>query len=208
MNSSSVRPISAAFLKPAAHLLHPFGRPGLVEDSLELVEVFLRDAPHRSRSLAVQISPESLEHIVQMLLLPLPDLSGLGMSGVVETPRIDAVAVVQDVGTQVFGQQELLAAFLGLDEIAQFYGQVAQSHHNQPGSVLPRTSRHTAHALAAVPDRVAFEQFLDFFLILALDDVHNPSRVIAVELRRRADGRAGAAVDARVQAFLQAVVLH
>ncbi len=130
------------------------------------------------------------------------------MSGVVETAWIDTIAVVQHVGAKILGQQELLTAFLRFDEIAQIYGQAPQGHNNQSRSVLPRTSRHAAHTLSAVPDRVAFQQLLDLFLVLALDNVHDSSRVIAVELRRRADGRAGAAVDAGVKPFLQAVVLH
>lgn len=163
-------PLVCLFQAGGTHLLHPFGRPGLVKDPLELVTILLRDAPHRSGTITVQIGSEPFKDIVQMLLLPFPYLSGLRVSRVVEATGVDAVAVVQHVGAQVLGQKELLTAFFRFNEITQFYGQITQSHDDEPRSVLPRASCHAAHTLTAIPDRVAFEQLLDFVLILALDD--------------------------------------
>ena len=130
------------------------------------------------------------------------------MSRVIETARIYTIAIIQDIRTQVLSQDALLTALFRLHEIAQFYGQVPQSHDNESGRILARTSRHAAHALAAIPDGFTLQQFLDFFIILALDNVHDFARIISVELSRRTDGRAGTAVDTCIQAFLQAVVLH
>ena len=105
------------------------------------------------------------------------------------------------------GQGEHLAALFRLGEIPQPDAQVPQGHDYHAGPVLARAPRHAAHALPAVPDGVGAEEGLDLRVVTGLDDGYDLPRIIAIELRGGTDGRARAAVDARVIPFLEAVVL-
>jgi len=55
---------------------------------------------------------------------------------------------------------------------------------------------------------VSLQQFFDFIIVLALDDVHYLSWIISIEFRRRTYGRTCTAIYAGIQAFLQAIILH
>jgi hypothetical protein len=52
----------------------------------------------------------------------------------------------------------------------------------------------------------AFEQFFNFSVILALNNVHYVFGIVFVEFGGRADGRAGTAVYAGFQALFNAII--
>ena len=189
------------------HEFQPLGAAGDVIDGLELVEVLLRDLPQRALPVAAVVGPEAGIDILLVLQHPFEDGAGLGMVAVLEGIRVDAVAEVQDIAVQGLGQRIELTALFGFGEIAELCGEVAKRHHNEPGAVFPRAAGHAGHAFAAVPDRFAPQERLDLVVVFALDRIDDLSRIVFIELRRRADGRARAAVDAGVHAFLEAVIL-
>ena len=185
----------------------PFGPSGDVEDAFQLVEGFLGDFPQHSRAFALVIGAEALHVVPEVFRMPFPYRSGLDVVLPAESFGVYAVAVFQDVAGQHSCEGEQLASLFGTGEVPELGRKVPERHYDQAGAVLAGASRHAGHAFSAVPDGVAFQQFLYFSLVLALDGVHYLARVVAVELGRRADGGAGPAVDAGLQPFLDPVVL-
>ena len=105
-------------------------------------------------------------------------------------------------------QRQYLSALFAFGEETRPNTQVTQRHNNQPRSVLTRTARYTTHALAAIPNHIRFQQRLYLLVVTRLHGCYDLARIITIELRRRADSRAGTAVDAGVEPLSKAVVLH
>ena len=139
---------------------------------------------------------------------PLPDGALLGMQLGFHQPRHDAVARAEDILADDALQGQLLAALLALDEEPEFLRQGPQRLNHITRRIAPRTARTARHTLAAVPDGIAFQQLLDGVVVACLDDVDDLPRIVVVELRRRADARADAAVHARVKALLHPHIFH
>ena len=62
-------------------------------------------------------------------------------------------------------------------------------------------------ALAAVPDGVAFQQLFYLRVVTGLHDGADGTRIVMVEFRRRANGRADTAAHAGVQGLFQPEIL-
>ena len=127
---------------------------------------------------------------------------------VFECPWIDTVAVVENVAVEVFAQEVHLSAFFRFHEKAGLDRQIPERHYNKAGLVVAGASGDATETFSAVPNGVAFEEFFYLGVVLMLDYVHDPSWIVAVELRGRADRRASAAVYAGVETFLEPVILH
>ncbi len=98
--------------------------------------------------------------------------------------------------------------FSRLGEIAQLLGHLSQGHYDQSGCVSAGTAGLAAHALAAVPDGLAFQQLQDYVIIPGLNLVYNPPWIIVVIFRCRAYTCTYAAVHTGIQSLLEADVLH
>ena len=121
--------------------------------------------------------------------------------------RVNTIAVIERISRQRTGQRQHLPTLLAFHEVTEADTEVAQRHDHQSRTVLTRAARHAAHALAAVPNLVGLQQLFYLLVVLGLYNRHNLPRVIAVELRRRANGSTCSAVDARMKSLAEAVIL-
>ena len=121
--------------------------------------------------------------------------------------RIDAIAIVQHIGTQILDHNILLSPLFRLHVKSASHRDLAQRHDDQARRVGTRTARHTRHALATIPNRVAFQKLFQVSLAFARDDVDDVLRVVFVELRSRTNGSAHTAVHAGLQTFLYPIIL-
>ena len=188
-------------------LFHQLGGTRDVVDLLQLVEALLGNSAQTARSVAVEVGTEACVDVVQMVADPLPYRTVFGVRLVGKSARLDAITIVQDVGIQILDHDILLSPLFRLHIESAPHREFAQGHDDQARGIGTRTAGHARHALAAVPDRVAFQQFLQIRLILARDDVHNVFRIVFVELRSRTNRRANAAVHAGLHPLFDSVVL-
>ena len=125
-----------------------------------------------------------------------------------DQPRDDAVARAEDVVADDALEGQLLTALLALDEEAQFLRKGPQRLDDIARRIAARAARAARHALAAIPDGVALEQLLDGIVVARLHNADNLPRVVVVELGRRTDARADAAVHAGVESLAEPHVLR
>ncbi len=122
--------------------------------------------------------------------------------------RRDTIPLFEDMVADDPFEGDLLASLFALDEKAESLRQRAKRLNDISGSVSARTTRAARHALSAVPEGVAFHQRLDLALVATLNYSHYFSRIVVVELGRRAHAGADAAVHARLQTFTEPDILH
>ncbi len=142
-----------------------------------------------------------LVHVVAVFIYPFPHRSLLRVHFRANDVWRDAIAVIQHVFSEHPFQGELLPSFFRGGEVAFFLRQPAQRHDDTARGIAPGATRFAGHALSAVPDGFRLQQVFQRLFVLALHRFHHHARVVVVELRRRADSRAHAAVHAAVQAF-------
>ena len=146
--------------------------------------------------------------LLVVIVDPLPHGSLLGVQLGLHQPRYDAVARAEDIFADDALEGQLLAPLLALDEETQLLRQCAQCLNHIPRRIAARTARAARHALAAIPDRIAFQQLLDGIVVTRLHDIDDLTGIVVVELGRGAYARADTAVHARVKALLHPYVLH
>ena len=146
--------------------------------------------------------------LLVVVVNPFPDGALLGMQFGFHQPRHDAVTRAENVLADDALQGQLLTALFALDEEPELLRQRAKRLDHITRGIAPRTARTARHALAAIPDRIAFEQLLDGVVVARLNDADDLPRIIVVELRRGADARADAAVHAGMKALLHPHVFH
>ena len=188
-------------------LIHQLGGTGDVKNFLQLVETLLGDFTQSTRAVSVEVRAHAGMQIIQIVVNPLADGAEFLVRLVVESAWIDAIALIQDIGTQILNHDILLATFLRFHVKSASHRELAQRHDDQAWSIGTRTARHARHALAAIPDRVAFQELLQIGFILARDDVHDILRIVLVELRSRANRCAHAAVHAGLHPLFYPVIL-
>ena len=150
---------------------------------------------------------EAAEDLLVVVENPLPDGALLGVQLGLDHPRHYAVARAEDVVADDAFERQLLAPLLALDEEAQLLRETPQRLDDIARRIAARAAGAARHALAAVPDGIALEQRLDGLVVARLDGGDNLARVVVVELGRRADTRADAAVHAGVEPLAEAHVL-
>jgi hypothetical protein len=105
------------------------------------------------------------------------------------------------------GQWKHLTALFALDEKAQSNAEIAECHYHQPGAVLAGAARNAAHAFAAVPYGIALEQRLYGIVVAGLHNRYYLPWIVAVKLRRRANGSTGPTIDTGMETLLEPIVL-
>ena len=175
---------------------------------MQLLHALLVDlAAGPGAGLAVIVA-ETLEDVLRVVVYPLPYGPLLGVQVRIDEFGPHAIARTQDVLPDRPLQRELLPSLLRVGEEAEPLRQRAERLDRVSRRIAARTAGAARHALAAVPDRVAAEQFLDRIVVARLDRIDDLARIVAVELRRRTDARADAAVHAGRQTLLHANVFH
>jgi len=188
-------------------LIHQLGGTRDIENVLQLVEALLGDFTQASGTVAVEVRAHAGMQIIQILVDPLADWTEFLVGLIVESAGIDAIAVVEDIGAQILDHDILLAAFLRFHVKPASHRELAQGHDDQARRIGTWAARHARHALAAIPNRVASQEFLQIGLVLACHDVHDILRIVLVELGSRTDGRTHAAVHAGLHPLFYPVIL-
>lgn len=175
---------------------------GYAEYVAEFLHGLRVDSAQRTGSLTMVVGPEFRRYGLDILYIPFPYRSLLGVFLGEYHIGMYAVTYVKDVVTYAGHKVYLLSAHMAVFIVAHILRYLAKYVDYRSGYVATGAAGLARHALTAVPDGVGTQQLLYLLLITALYGVAYAAGVIVVELGGRADGSAYAAVHTSLERVL------
>lgn len=179
--------------------IHSSGYAEYVAEFLHCLRV---DSAQRTGSLTVVVGSEFGRYGLDILYIPLPYRSLLGVFLGEYHIGMYAVTYVKDVVTYAGHQVNLLPTHVAVLVVTHILRYLAQYVDYRSGYVAAGTAGLARHTLTAVPDGVGAQQFLHLLLITTLYGVAYAAGVIVIELCSRAYGGTYTAVHAGLERVL------
>ena len=108
---------SCFFCRHLFNFLKTFGSSRDVEDTSDFVERFVRDCAKNTGTLTIEVSAQTLKHIIQMFLLLFPNRTCFGVQLVTDMSRINTIAILQNPFANGAFERQLLTSLFRFGKI-------------------------------------------------------------------------------------------
>ena len=180
---------------------------GFFKNATNFFEVFVVDFAKHACSGFVEVSAHTVVKFREIAINPFPHRTLFGVKVGFYAFGYNAVALMEDIVVEHLVEGILLTTALRLGKVSEFLRIAAEHIDHKSWHIVSWAAGFATHTLTAEPNKIRFEEFFEFGIVLSLHNIEENTRVVVRKLRRRAHRRAYTAVHTRIESLFVAYVL-